>query len=199
MPGHVRTCPHDLSKYVSVLFIFLIKSLAFRTHDIFFSVHGINLYLHRILYHQTTRNFRKILSERFLGENETFPSQKGLQLDQAAAVILSPMPPPASTRPAMQCRWCERALLPAQRRASLPQLRRNGVHLSGGARHVACSSKFTNMTEALYSYVMDLQPEPRSLRNVSEYTKDVPAGHMKSSPEQVRLFALLLKLMGARR
>ena len=99
----------------------------------------------------------------------------------------------------MQCRWCERALLPAPRCASLPQLRRNGVHLSGGARHVACSSKFTNMTEALYSYVMDLQPEPRSLRNVSEYTKDVPAGHMKSSPEQVRLFALLLKLMGARR
>ena len=55
------------------------------------------------------------------------------------------------------------------------------------------------MSDDLYQYMLKLMPTSRELFEVSEYTKSVPAGHMQSSPEQIKLFALLLKLLGAKR
>ena len=55
------------------------------------------------------------------------------------------------------------------------------------------------MSDVLYEYMLNLMPVSQELSEVSEYTRMIPAGHMQSSPEQIKLFALLIKVLGAKR
>ena len=70
-----------------------------------------------------------------------------------------------------------------------------GASTSERHRHI----KYTKMTDALYSYMQDLQHLPECLSELSDFTRQVPGAHMQSPPEQIKLFALLIELMGARR
>lgn len=59
--------------------------------------------------------------------------------------------------------------------------------------------KYTAMTDSLYEYMIQLMPEPPALADVSDYTRQVEGGHMKSPREQVLLFQLLLRISRAQR
>jgi len=87
------------------------------------------------------------------------------------------------------CARCRRGVLDQHQRRRRPL---SSVVRSG-------NDKFTEMTSDLYSYMVNLNDESPILGEISDYTTGLPAGHMKSSPEQVRLFALLLKMLRAQR
>ncbi|HET7675119.1 MAG TPA: SAM-dependent methyltransferase, partial [Gammaproteobacteria bacterium] len=62
------------------------------------------------------------------------------------------------------------------------------------------SSRTTKLTEEIYQYMLDVSVrEPGVLRRLRQETAGLPNANLQISPEQGRLLALLVRLIGARR